>query len=33
MAASWIPILIFTAIWGVVGGVLPLFVPNTRNKG
>ena len=33
MGASWVPVFIFTAIWGIVGGVLPFFVPKNRNRG
>ena len=27
MAAHWLPVLMFTLIWGLVGGVAPKFVP------
>ena len=32
MAAYWLPIFFFTLIWGIVGGVLPWFVPNGPHK-
>lgn len=32
MGASIIPLAIFTAIWGVVGIVLPLLVPRSPHK-
>jgi len=33
MGASIIPIIVFTALWGVVGIVLPFVVPKGPNKG
>ena len=27
MGAHWLPVLMFTLIWGLVGGVAPMFVP------
>ncbi|XP_023342600.1 V-type proton ATPase subunit e 2-like isoform X2 [Eurytemora carolleeae] len=27
MVAHWLPVLMFTLIWGLVGGVAPKFVP------
>lgn len=33
MGASLIPILIFTIFWGVIGIVLPFFVPKGTNRG
>ena len=33
MAASWIPILVFTLLWGVVGGLLPWILPKTPQRG
>jgi len=33
MGASFFPVLFFTAGWGVVGIVLPFFVPSGPNKG
>jgi len=32
MGASLIPVLFFTIVWGVVGGVLPLFIPRSPHK-
>ena len=32
MGASWIPVLLFSAIWGVVGLVLPFVVPRGPHK-
>jgi hypothetical protein len=33
MAASWVPILLFTIIWGIVGGILPFLLPKHPNRG
>ncbi|GFS63003.1 v-type proton ATPase subunit e 2 [Nephila pilipes] len=33
MGASAVPFVIFTLFWGVIGGVLPWFVPAGINKG
>merc|ERR1712141_697256 len=33
MGASWVPVLLFTAIWGIVGGVLPFVLPRGPHKG
>ncbi|GAB0090508.1 V-type proton ATPase subunit [Sergentomyia squamirostris] len=33
MAASFVPIIIFTALWGVVGIVLPFLAPKGPNRG
>ncbi|XP_053976918.1 V-type proton ATPase subunit e 2-like [Hylaeus volcanicus] len=33
MAASLLPLLFFTVLWGVVGIVLPFFVPKGVNRG
>ncbi|XP_033342994.2 V-type proton ATPase subunit e 2-like [Megalopta genalis] len=33
MGASWIPILFFTALWAIVGILLPIFVPKGVNRG
>lgn len=33
MGATAIPILVFTILWGIVGVVLPCFVPNGPNRG
>lgn len=33
MGASIIPLLLFTALWAVVGIVLPIFVPRGANRG
>ncbi|GFQ97651.1 v-type proton ATPase subunit e 2 [Trichonephila clavata] len=33
MGASAVPFVIFTLFWGVIGGVLPWFVPAGVNKG
>ncbi|XP_031847351.1 V-type proton ATPase subunit e 2 [Nomia melanderi] len=33
MAASLLPVLFCTAIWAVVGIVLPIFVPKGVNRG
>jgi len=32
MGASWIPVLLFSAIWGVVGLILPFVVPRGPHK-
>ena len=32
MGASFLPVLLFSAIWGVVGVVLPFFVPRGPHK-
>jgi V-type H+-transporting ATPase subunit e len=32
MGASWVPVLLFSAIWGVVGLVLPFVVPRGPHK-
>ena len=32
MAAQVGPVLFFTAFWGIIGGILPFFVPNGPNK-
>ena len=32
MGASLLPVVIFTAIWGVVGIVLPIMVPRSPHK-
>nr|ALS05197.1 vacuolar ATP synthase subunit e 2 [Tortanus dextrilobatus] len=32
MAAGWVPILFFTLIWGLVGGIAPKFVPQGSHK-
>ena len=32
MGASFLPVLLFTAIWAVVGIVLPFFVPRGPHK-
>ena len=33
MGASVLPILFFTILWGIVGIVLPIFVPKSANRG
>ncbi|XP_026481228.1 V-type proton ATPase subunit e 2-like [Ctenocephalides felis] len=33
MAASAIPFIIFTVLWGIVGVVLPFIVPKGPNRG
>lgn len=33
MGASIIPLLLFTALWAIVGIVLPIFVPRGANRG
>ncbi|XP_014213791.1 V-type proton ATPase subunit e 2 [Copidosoma floridanum] len=33
MGAAFFPVLFFTALWGVVGVVLPFLVPAGPNKG
>ncbi|KAF3429750.1 hypothetical protein E2986_13747 [Frieseomelitta varia] len=33
MGASLLPILFFTFLWGIVGIVLPIFVPKGTNRG
>ncbi|XP_060825034.1 V-type proton ATPase subunit e-like [Bombus pascuorum] len=33
MGASIIPLLLFTALWAIVGIVLPIFVPRSTNRG
>ena len=32
MGASFLPVLIFSALWGVVGIVLPFMVPRSPHK-
>merc|ERR1711997_254289 len=32
MGASWVPVLLFTVIWGIVGGVLPFVLPKGPHK-
>nr|ACO11528.1 Vacuolar ATP synthase subunit e 2 [Caligus rogercresseyi] len=32
MGAHWLPVTLFTILWGVVGAVLPAFVPKGPNK-
>ncbi|XP_040576351.1 V-type proton ATPase subunit e 2 [Lepeophtheirus salmonis] len=32
MGAHWLPITLFTVLWGIVGAVLPIFVPKGPNK-
>ena len=32
MGASWIPVVIFTVIWGIVGGILPFVLPKGPHK-
>ena len=32
MAAGWLPVLMFTLIWGLVGGVAPRFVPHGPHR-
>jgi V-type H+-transporting ATPase subunit e len=32
MGASILPIILFTAIFGVIGGVLPIFVPKNPHR-
>ena len=33
MGASWVPVIIFTTIWAIVGGILPFIVPRGPQKG
>ncbi|KAK1122572.1 hypothetical protein K0M31_009017 [Melipona bicolor] len=33
MGASLLPVLFFTFLWGIVGIVLPIFVPKGTNRG
>jgi len=33
MGASFIPIIIFTVLWGIVGIVLPFVAPKGPNRG
>lgn len=33
MGASFVPFLIFTVLWGVVGIVLPIVAPKGPNRG
>jgi hypothetical protein len=33
MGVSWIPVLFFTLVWGIVAGVLPFFIPRSPHKG
>ncbi|XP_023322674.1 V-type proton ATPase subunit e 1 [Eurytemora carolleeae] len=32
MGASLIPVLFFTIVWGVVGGILPFLIPASPHK-
>ena len=32
MGAHWAPVVLFTAFWGIIGGILPFFVSNGPNK-
>jgi len=32
MGASLVPVLFFTLLWGVVGGILPMFIPASPHK-
>jgi len=32
MGAGWLPVVAFTLIWGLVGGVAPRFVPSGPHK-
>lgn len=33
MGAAVLPFIIFTVLWGGVGGVLPIIVPKGPNRG
>jgi V-type H+-transporting ATPase subunit e len=33
MGASWVPVIIFTTIWAIVGGILPFIAPRGPQKG
>ncbi|CAH1155064.1 unnamed protein product [Phaedon cochleariae] len=33
MGAAVLPFIIFTVLWGGIGGVLPFFVPKGPNRG
>jgi V-type H+-transporting ATPase subunit e len=33
MGAAILPLVLFTAIFGVIAGVLPIFIPKNPNKG
>ncbi|RWS13573.1 V-type proton ATPase subunit e 2-like protein [Dinothrombium tinctorium] len=33
MAHSFVVWLVFTLLWGAIGGVLPLFIPRSDNRG
>ena len=32
MAVGWLPIVLFTLIWGLVGGLAPRYVPLGPNR-
>ena len=33
MGASWVPVILFTSIWAIVGGILPFVLPRGPQKG
>ncbi|TRY76969.1 hypothetical protein TCAL_02682 [Tigriopus californicus] len=33
MGASWLPIIFFSLIWFVVGGIIPFMIPKNPNRG
>ncbi len=33
MGVSWIPVLFFTLVWGIVAGILPFVIPRSPHKG
>jgi hypothetical protein len=33
MGVSWIPVLFFTLVWGIVAGILPFVIPRGPHKG